>query len=243
MKVSPRAQREFRPSHAEKFAADFDLEALGYPVVNHRDGHYFVVDGQHRIEALKMIGWGDQQIQCECYEGMTEAQEADLFLRRDDRRAIRSFDKFRIAVTAEREAETDIERVVLAQGLKISNSDSPGCLSAIAALQKVYKTAGPEGLGRALRIVRDAYGGHQAALRGDIITGLGLVCSRYNGKMDDEKAVERLSKVPGGALGLMGKAEVIRRQTGRQKAHCVAAATVETYNAGRGGSKLEPWWK
>lgn len=95
MKVSPKAQREFRKPHAEKFAADFDLEALGFPVVNIRDGHYWIVDGQHRVEALKMMGWADQQIQCECYEGMTEAEEADLFLRRDDRRAITSFDKFR----------------------------------------------------------------------------------------------------------------------------------------------------
>lgn len=41
---------------------------------------------------------------------------------------------------------------------------------------------------------------------------------------------------------LLGQAENIRRQTGNQKRHCVAAAAVEILNAGKGGRKLPTWW-
>ena len=56
-------------------------------------------------------------------------------------------------------------------------------------------------------------------------------------------AVTKLSGAHGGPTGLLGKAEVMRRQTGQPKAHCVAAAAVEFINSGKGGKKLPSWWK
>ena len=243
MRVSPKSQREFRKSHAEEYAADFDLEALGYPVVSMRDGHYWIVDGQHRIEALKMIGWGDQSIQCECYEGLAEADEADLFLRRDTRRAIRPFDKFRIALTAGREVETDIERTVAAQGLKISQDSAEGSIAAIAALRRVAALGGPAVLGRDLRILRDSFAGDSSAFHAELISGVGRVCQRYNGALDDRVAVERLSALRGGAAALVRKANSYKEKTGRPKDDCIAAAVVDVINAGRGGKKLDGWWQ
>ena len=67
MRVSPKAQREFRKAHAESLAANFDLEAIGFPVVSLRGGDYWIIDGQHRIAALKLNGFDDDDlIQCEC---------------------------------------------------------------------------------------------------------------------------------------------------------------------------------
>jgi hypothetical protein len=242
MKVSPRAQREFSQAQAERYAADFDLEALGYPVLNCRDGVYYIVDGQHRIAALKLIGWGDQQVQCETYFDLTEAQEADLFLRRDERRAINAFDKFRIALVAGREPEVDIERTVLINGLTISNNRDDGCISAVTSLRKVYTAHGPVLLGRVLRIIRDAYDANRRAFDAPTLSGVALFCARYDGAIDEARVVDRLAKLPRGALGLSQKADVIRRQTGANKANAIAAAITETVNAGR-GPKIPSWWK
>jgi len=243
LRVSDRAQREFRPSDAAKIAANFDLESLGYPLVNLRDGgQYFIIDGQHRIEAMKMIGWGDQQVQCDLLEGLSEAEEAELFLRRDERRAISAFDKFRIGITAERETETDIDRVVRAQGLKVSRSQGEGCVSAVGTLRKVYQQAGAATLGRSLRIIRDAYG--DAGLEADVIAGIGLLCQRYNGALPDDLAVSKLGGMHGGVGGLLNKAFRLRERTGNQVAQCVAASAVDVINAGRGRNvKLAPWFK
>lgn len=53
MKVNPLAQRELNQARVDKLAANFDPEQIGTPTVNHRDGAYYIIDGQHRIEALK----------------------------------------------------------------------------------------------------------------------------------------------------------------------------------------------
>ncbi len=239
IEVSPLAQRDLRPGWAAQIAAEFDPDRLTPPLVSKRDGKYYVIDGQHRVEAMRLMGWGDQQVQCWVHDALSEAQEADLFLWHNQRKAVQAFDKFRIAVVAGREQETDIDRIVRAAGLKIASAKGDGGIGAVTSLERVYRH-GPKVLARTLKIVRDAYG--DAGMDGQIIQGVGLVCARYNGELDDNKAVARLGSARGGVGGLTSKANVLRKATNKPVPHCVAAAVVDTINAGKGGKKLPNWW-
>lgn len=241
MRVSPLAQRDLNQSRVNKIAADFDLEQIGTPTVNERQGHFYVIDGQHRIEALREIGWGDQQIQCWTYVGLTEEDEAEKFLKLNDTLAVNAFAKFKVGVQAGRLDECDIDRIVRAQGLRVSTDSKDGAISAVGALRRVYSVAGPGQLARTLRIVRDAYG--DAGLESAVISGIGLLCARYDSTLEEPRAVSALSRAHGGVNGLLGKAETIRRATGGAKYHCVAAAAVEIINGGRGGKKLPAWFR
>lgn len=241
MRVSPLSQRELNRARVDKLAADFDLEQLGNPTVNERNGHYYVIDGQHRVEALREIGWGDQQIQCWAYSGLTEEDEAEKFLKLNDTLTVHGFAKFRVGVHAGRVEECDIDRIVRAQGLRISQDGKDGAISAVGALRRVYKQAGPGQLARSLRIIRDAYG--DPGLDASVISGIGLLCARYDSSLEEARTVTLLSKAHGGVNGLLGKAEIIKRSTGGAKYHCVAAAAVEIINAGRGGKKLPVWFR
>lgn len=236
--VSSHAQRDLRPHMAEKIAVEFDPDKLGVPVVNKRDGRYWVIDGQHRVEALKLIGYGDQLIECQVYDGLDEKAEAEMFLGLNTKLSMSALDKFLVALTAQRKRELNIARAVESQGLSVG--PGAGHIGAVGALGKVYDIAGGERLSAALRLLRDSYG--TSGMRAELIEGMGLVTHRYNGQLDEEKAVDKLSSIRGGMSGLLTRAELIRRQIGRPKAHCVAAAVVETINAGRGGKKLPDWW-
>jgi len=109
MRVSPPAQREYLPAHASALAARFDPDAVGILVVNvHADGIPYLVDGQHRRAAAIMRDYGEQKVQCECYHGLSEAEEAELFLQRNYRRIVRAFDNFRFVITAQRPTETAV---------------------------------------------------------------------------------------------------------------------------------------
>lgn len=241
MRVSPVAQRELKPHRVDHLAASFDLEMLGTPILSERDGLFYIIDGQHRIEALKEIGYGDQQVQCWVYTGLTEQDEADRFDLYNDTLTVSAFDKFRVRVTAGRDDETEIDRIVRANGLVVSKDKVPGAIGAVGTLGRVYRRSNGTTLARTLRIIRDAYG--DSGMEAVVIDGMGLLCQRYNGDLKDEEAVAKLAKAHGGVSGLIGKAEVLRRQTGNQKNHCIAAAAVEILNSGRGGKKLPSWWK
>jgi hypothetical protein len=246
MRINPLAQRDLNPARVNKLVSEMQLEQLGYPTVNLRDDWFYIIDGQHRTEALKAWlgeGWETQSMQCYCYEGdnaLNEDEEAEVFLKQNDVLTVTSFEKFRIGVRAGRPEEGDIDRIVRAQGLRISREKGNGAIRAVAALRKVYRLS-PDALSRSLRIVRDAYG--DAGLEASLIEGIGLLCSRYNGDLREDVAVQKLGDAHGGANGLMNGAEKLRLQTGDPRSHCVAGAAVEILNRGRGGLRLAPWWR
>lgn len=239
--VSPLAQREINQARVDHIVATFDLEQIGTPTVNKRDGVWYVIDGQHRIEALRAIGWGDQQVQCWAYEGLTEQEEAEKFLKLNDYLAVNALAKFRVAVQAGREVECDVDRIVRACGLVVTSDKVPGGIRAVGTLVRIYSRAGAAALRQTLHVVRDAYG--DAGMEAAVIDGIGLFVQRYAAEMDVENVVTRLRGANGGVHGLLGKAENLRRATGNQKNHCVAAAAVEIVNQGRGGKKLPSWWR
>lgn len=241
MKVNPLAQRDLNQARVDHLAANIDLEQLGTPTVSERDGHFYIMDGQHRVAALVQMGWGDQQIQCWTYTGLTEQEEAERFLKLNDVLAVEAMARFRAGVHAGRDMECDIDRIVRSQGLCVSKDGIPGAIRAVGTLRRVYSRSDGPTLGRTLRIVRDAYG--DSGLEAPVIDGIGYLCSRYNGELDEAAAVAKLGGANGGVNGLLGAAEKLRRSTGNPKGQCVAAAAVEFINTGRGGKKLPSWWK
>ena len=243
MRVNPLAQRDLNQARVNRLAAAFDLEQMGAPAVSDRGGWYYIIDGQHRIAALKLwLGtWDDQQVQCWTYEGLSEAAEAEVFLKLNDVLTVHAFAKFKVSVQAGRAAEGDVDRIVRALGLRISQARGSGAISAVGTLRRVYARGGPVVLSRALRIIRDAYG--EAGLDGPVIDGIGLLCRRYDGQLSEQRAIERLSTAHGGVSGLTSKAGQLRQTTGNAIAQCVAAAAVELINRGAGGKKLPSWWR
>lgn len=245
MRINPLAQRELNAARVDKLCAEFEEERLGYPVLNYRGGWFYVIDGQHRRAAL--IKWLDAddanefEWQCYVYDGensLTPEEEAEVFLKLNDTLTVTTFDKFTKGIQAGRTEETDIDRIVRALNLRISKAKGDGAIGAVASLRKVYRLGT---LARSLRIIRDAYG--DAGFGAPVIEGVGLLCQRYNGELDEARTVERLSRIHGGVDGLMNAAGKLRRETGLARAHCVAAAAVDIYNRGRGGQKLPSWWR
>jgi len=241
MKVSPLAQRELNQARVDRLAAEFDLEQLGTPTVNLRGEAYYIIDGQHRISALIQIGYGDQQIQCWAYKGLTDVEEAEKFLKLNDILTVHAFAKFKVSVHAGRAEEVEIDRIVRSAGLRVAQGAGNGSVSAVSTLRRVFERGGPGCLARTLCIIRDAYG--DPGLEAIVIDGIGLLCHRYNGDLTDQRAVTALSRTNGGLKGLLGRAEILRQQTRSPKAHCVAAAAVDLINSGRGGRKLPSWWR
>ena len=242
--VNEKAQRQLREHRVAELTANLDLDMIGEPVLNFvAEDRYHVIDGQHRIEALKRFlgdGWEKAKIPCRVYKGLSEQEEADMFDRLDNVLSVSAFDKFQVRVTAKREIESAVAKIVKAQGLTIARSNGDGAIGAVTTLVRIYKRSSGEVLGRSLHIIREAFG--DAGLDAKIIDGVSLVCHRYNGTLDDDAAIARLRTTRAGAAGLMGRAVVVHKQTGSALSQCIASAVVEAVNRGRGGKKLPDWW-
>jgi len=245
IRVSPAAQRELNQSRVTKILDALDMERLGTLTVSHRDGFYWLIDGQHRYTALKTF-WGEGyeswELEVWCYEGLTEDQEAEKFLQHNDVLAVNAYDKFRVAVTAGRPVESDVDRLVRGLGLKVARQQGNGAVSAVTSLVRVYNDYGPRGLVNALTIIRDSFG--DRGFDSVVITGVALYRARYEGRVDQDRLIKKLNATNGGMKGLLNRAALIRERTGQSVPQCVAAAISDIYNAGlRGPQSLGSWWK
>lgn len=247
MKIAPGVSQ--REKHSESrindLARRFDIDLMGLPVLSERDGHYYIVDGRHRIEAARIaLSLDDSQlVECKVFTGLDEAGEARLFRELNNTKAVSPFDKFKTGVVAGEPVECDVNRIVLASNLRVSRDKSvEGSVAAVGTLVKVYKRAGGPTLGRSLRIIRDAFG--DAGLEAPVIDGIALVGQRFNGQVKDERLVKKLADMHGGVGGLMNKAGQLRRMTGNSVPECVAAATVDVYNRNaRKTERLPDWFR
>lgn len=244
MAIPTLAQRDFRPHRAEKIFAEFDIDRFGVPALSFRGGVYYIIDGQHRIEAIKRWigqGWEDQRIECRVFEGLTEAQEADYFLKLSDTLPIATFDRFRIAVNAGYHAEVEIKRVVEQEGLRIAKNKGEGNVQCVGTLKKVYARSDAKTLAKTLRIVRDAFG--DTAMQALVIDGIAHFVQRYDRLADETLAKHKLGQIAGGLNGFLNRAAQTYKQLGGQRSHCVAATAVDIYNRqARKNQKLPNWW-
>jgi len=242
MAVSALGQRKLRPSRVNYLIATLDLEKLGAFTVNWRDGKAYLVDGQHRQQALLGSDFDpDYTVDCWTYIGLTEQEEADMFLGFADVLTINGFEKFGIAVVAGYPVETDIAKIVDEAGLRITRDDLPGAVHAVGTLRRIYVRGGDTTLRRTLAVARDAFG--DPGMEAVILDGLALLLGRYGDKVDDAVLVAKLANLGGGAKALSAKAEILRQRVGKPKGQCVAAVAVGLYNSGRVGPRVTPWWK
>jgi hypothetical protein len=176
------------------------------------------------------------------WTGLTEQDEAEMFLELNHKLGVNVFQNFKIALRAGRETEIAIACIVNGAGLVISKEKTPGAIRAVGTLKKVFVRDGADALKQALTLARDAFG--DPGLEAMVIDGFASVCRRYNGVLDPKGAVASLANMHGGVKGLLCMAEKLREVSGNQKAHCLAAATVTVINRDRTGkSKLPSWWK
>jgi hypothetical protein len=249
LNIDPEAQRKLNPGWVKAHVSGFDADLLGYILVNKRaNGKLYVVDGQHRVELLRAVGWGDQNIHAEYREGLTQAEEAEWFLGRNDRKAVQPFDKFRVRVTEGDPIACDIAKIVNAHGLVLSDQAASGHIIAVASLEQVYRGGGiasqKEGaraLSDALRAIIKAWGNQPSSVSGKVIQSVGMVQLRYNGAIDQKALADKLAPFPGGAPGLLGKGKAMQEVRGRPLHHCIASIIVDVYNKGRRTGKLDAW--
>lgn len=237
------SQRKLDPKWVATIAQNFDIEDFGHPVVNHSGEWFWILDGQHRVAALKqwMPDWQGTQIQCFTYKDLGEQEEAKLFDRLNTTKAVSRYDKFRVRLTAGLPEETNIDAIVRLCQLRISRQKGTAAISCVGTLLRLYRLDS-EGtaLKRTLTVCYWSFG--DEGLESEVLDGCGALIGRYDDQVDDERLTEALKKLPGGLTFVRQRGERLRQMMGGTKPHAIAAALVEIYNKGKSGRRLPRWW-
>lgn len=248
--VDPDVQRAVDKTRVDKIAKDYQRSALGVIVVSRReDGTHHVIDGQHRVHATIAAGYGEETVPCLVYSGLTKAEEAAMFRRLNNTRAVLPVYKFRVRVVEGEPDAVALNTILERHGWTVEQSKDAGRFAAVAALESVYrgKRNGPGDNGTIcdtlIKVITEAWGHDSAGVRAEVIGGLGALLLRYNTKVDLVKLVSSLSTCPGGPRGLVGKAKGLRDFRGGKLSDALAEVVVEMLNKYRKANTRLPDWR
>lgn len=251
MDRDPMIQRELDLRAANRIAAEFDPDAFGIPTLSLRkSGRYVIVDAQTRIEALRIMGWNGQKVQCEVFTGLTQAQEAGLFRKRNDFRAVRYIDKFLVRLTEHDAVALAIAKVVQDADYVVDRKARDGVITAAKAIEDIYLGRGqrvkghnPKALRRTLDVVTAAWGRTTASVNGRVLSGIGAFFLRYGDAIDVQRLVNKLARTTGGPTGLVSRGAGKRELHGGTIASGIAHYLTDEYNRGIRGSKRFTGWR
>jgi len=246
----PFINRPLDDKRAERMASAFKPDLFGVPEVSRRgDGKYAIVDGQHRIEALRILGWNGQRIACKIFDGLSRADEAERFLGLNDFRTPRKVEKFLVRLTAKDPIACAVNRIVGDAGYVVDRQSRDGVICATDSLESIYLGRGqkirgqnPDALRQTLDVITLAWGRTKAAVNAQVLLGVGSFILRYADNIDLKRLVQKLIGVPGGSSGLTARGRGKKELHGGTLASGIAHYIVESYNRGlRGKSRLPSW--
>ena len=183
-----RYQRDLKKSRSKKYADHYDPDIFGIILVSFRDGFYWIIDGQHRVEAAKMKGI--KSVLCQVLTGLTYEQEADKFYKINDSRSqLNANHKFNALVEQKDSAALKIVEALRRYNLTFSkegNDLSDNCVNAVSSLRRIYSNGerdegsnGYDALCFVLEILKKVWNGGRDSLRAEMLKGLDTFIRNY----------------------------------------------------------------
>lgn len=164
---------------------DWDEQLLEPLIVSFRDGRFNLVDGQHRVIALRRKNEGsDVMVLCRVYSGLTYEQEAELCFKLDKAKKRLSMAQ---SVNALLEAGTDptikqINRLLKYEGFVWALDKSRGSAYEVTTTQAVisaYNPLGSDCFIRLLWMLNNTWHGDPASLNAAMSSGMALFIKTY----------------------------------------------------------------
>lgn len=242
LRTDPTVQRPLDLKRANRIASELNPSAIGVICVSVRDdGNNIIIDGQHRVEALRIAGKNKDKIPCEVYIGLSRPEEAAMFRIRNNTKEITRLDKFRVRLVEEDVVALAIMKILHEHGWYLPGQEGPakGRFAAVAAIERIFNAdpfSDPNAAHRAITTVTAAWGHDEDAVNGHIVEGVGKFYLK-NPNAATSDVISKLSIYDGGPRALYGKAGVLKDSTGSLTGAIVEMVTV-LYNKGKRTRRL-----
>lgn len=250
--IDPEVQRRYDAAHANRIARDYDPVLFGLGHVSLRaDGHYYVMDAQHRCNAARIAGKADLTVLFQVYRGLTREQEAAKFVELNShKKSVKALDNFRLCVKAGHPIHCDVNKIVESFGLRVAGWQREGGICAVVCLLNIYEgkigirpaslapsSPLPKGqlLSRTLHVLHTAWAKDSNAYDATLLRGVSGFLHRHGTDVDGHRLGRALAK-SGTAMATTGNIKSYRASS-RKSPNMAALEYIETiYNrrSGRG---------
>jgi hypothetical protein len=181
-------QRAVNNKRVEQIAQHFDPDVFGVLYANRRaTGQIFLIDGQHRWEAVRVMHMEEWGIPCFVVSGLSRADEANVFWKINQYRLHPgSLDTFRARLQAREPAAVAIERITRDAGVHLMPYPAPlgpADVLAYATLERVWRLGVLEPM---IALIREAWAYEPGAFRAACMMGVARFLLTFEGRYDPE---------------------------------------------------------
>jgi hypothetical protein len=242
-----RVQRALDKNRVTAIADNFTMEAIGVLTLSARDdGTFSIIDGQHRYEALREKGYGNEfKVTCRVFYGLSLANEAELFRLLNNTRKPQPIDLFRVRVIEGDETAVAISDMLGKLGWVITmaptGSEEYGAFRAVVAIEKIWK-ADPVAARWAIQALNAAWGKQHNSdcMDGRLVEAFGLFYMTYGEEIDLDNLILKVIRI-GGARDLISQGISRKKATNSKRTTGVVIMRqmVHLYNKGLRKNALE----
>ena len=243
--TDPSVQRALNQIRVDKLAKDFNPLMLGLITASRRlDGRSYILDGQHRIAAARKARYGGV-VATRLYEGLSVAEESEIFLGLNNTRKVNALDKFNVRVTMGDPGAVAINNALKNHGLRESGRHTNGMFAAIMAIERVYAGFLSYGAEPRLDLVEGvlnilvmAYPGlDRKAFQANTVQGVGLILEVFGRRVDKKEMIAALQGITAEQLAVRGRSG--KDMEGGTGAEGVARVILSIYNKGKASRRLD----
>jgi hypothetical protein len=224
-------QRQPIMKKVNKIAKSFDPDILGVIICSMReDGSIAVIDGSHRVHALRMKGLNDSTVNALVYFSLTIQEEAKIFaMLNQEHTKPNTTDIFKAGIVSGDEETIAINKILNSLGLIIGVGPGDNKVRAISTIRRVYRNAGEKVLRDTLYTIKSAYGDSSSTMRDVLISAVAIVYNRYGAKVEVSRMITTLQKF-GNPNTLIANAKSIGVNASSVTASALPFVIVNAYN-------------
>lgn len=195
----PAYQRAIDERRVKRIVSNFNPAIANEPKVSHRNGRYYVFDGQHTLAALKMLnGNRHLPVECKVYTGLTQQDEARLFSEQNGlARGVMRNDKMKALYVAGDVDVRDLHDTLEHMGITFNFSKSKGDNKIVAygTALRIFTNVSREDFRQIIDLIRQSWKGDADSFSNEILNGMYVFYMTYKGQFDINKAIKRFGRV------------------------------------------------
>lgn len=203
-------QRDVDKARVAQMNKQYRAELVNAIKVSYRDGKFWIFDGQHTAELLKLRNRGrDLPVECKVFYGLTWLDECELFLLQNGvSRSVSMSDRFKARFNRGDKDVVAMVNIAEKLGIRVDFTKSKGDnrICALTTLNRVYNSLGDDDYAEMLSIIKDAWGGDAVSYSAEILKGMFIFYSTYKGQYNKKRLLTQLGRVSPSVIIREGKA-------------------------------------
>lgn len=192
-------QRRLDKDWVDEIADEYDDNLVGIITVSLRDGKYYVIDGQHRVSAIKRKFGANASVMCRVITGLTIKDEAWYFNKINKKRKRMNLnDDFNSDFYAEDPTVLGVINIGSKYGISFGNKNLTGMknvkfrVKALDTSKHIYSKYGEEIFDRVCSILSQSFPEEQSAFNASLMDATAYITDTYGNACSDNMLIKRL---------------------------------------------------